>query len=67
MLLDNIKQLCEKNNTNFAEVERAVGLGNGVIGKWKESSPRLETIQKVAAHFGVKVDDLLQGGDSNKG
>ena len=59
MLFENVKRLCDQNHTNFAEVERAVGLSNGVIGKWKESSPRLETVQKVASHFGVTIDWLL--------
>lgn len=59
MLFDNIKHLCEQYGTNFAEVERSCGIGNGVIGKWQTSSPRVETLKKVADYFGMSVDSIL--------
>lgn len=61
MLLENIKRLCIENNTSIYAIERELGIGNGVIGKWGKSSPRVDTLQLVADYFGVKVDDLLQG------
>lgn len=60
VLVDNIMQLCKRNHTSFYEVERSVGLGNGVIGKWRNVSPRIDSIKKVADFFGVTVDDLLK-------
>ena len=44
---------------NFSKLEKAVGLGNGVIGKWQNSSPRVDSVKLVADFFGVTVDDLL--------
>lgn len=62
MIVENIKVLCARNNTSFAEVERRCGLGNGVIRRWDESSPRLESIKRVADYFGVTVDELTKEG-----
>lgn len=60
MILENIKRLCKEHNTRIFAVERALGIGNGVIGKWANSSPRVDTLKLVADYFGVPVDDLLQ-------
>lgn len=59
MLLDNIKRLCEQRNVSIWALGKAIGAGNGTIGKWDASSPRVETIKKVADYFGVTVDELL--------
>lgn len=59
MLLDNIKRLCKQRNVSIWALEKAIGAGNGTIGKWDASSPRVETIKKVADYFGVTVDELL--------
>lgn len=60
MLVENIRRLCEENNTTFWSLERELKIGNGVIAKWSKSSPRVETVQKVADYFGVTVDELLK-------
>lgn len=57
---ENIAKLCKAKNMSLAELERAVGLGNGVIGKWGVSSPRVENIKRVADFLGCTVDDLLK-------
>lgn len=61
MIYDNIKALCEKNDINIHTLERDLGIGNGVIGKWgaKRSSPRVSTIKRIADYFGCTVDELL--------
>lgn len=60
MIVKNIQRLCEKNNMSFAKLEKAVGLGNGVIAKWKDGNPRVDRLKLVADFFGVTVDDLLR-------
>lgn len=60
MLIDNVKALCEKRGITVAELERKTGTGNGVIGRWDESSPRVATLQKVAEYFGVTLDELVK-------
>lgn len=64
MLSDNIKKLCAARGITIAELERAAGIGNGVIARWgtEYRSPRLEGVCKVADYFGVTVDDLLRPG-----
>ncbi len=59
MIVANIKALCQEKRVSLAEVERATGLGNGVIRRWDEVSPRVESVKRVADYFGVTVDDLL--------
>lgn len=43
----------------FAALERKADIANGSIARWKESSPNLETIKKVADVLGCTVDDLM--------
>ena len=59
MLLENIKKLCAGSGISIASLEKEIDLGNGTIGKWAQSSPKLETVKKVADYFGVSIDDLL--------
>lgn len=61
MIATNISYLCKAHGTTFAEVERAVGLGNGVIRRWDEYSPRVKSLKRVADYFKVSIDDLLVG------
>lgn len=57
-LVERIKLLCEKKSTNFAEVERRIGISNGQIRRWNDSSPKLENVKKVAEYFNVSLDYL---------
>ncbi len=59
-MVENIKALCAKRHISIAALERKAGLGNGVITRWDESSPRLESVLAVAKYFGVSVDSLLK-------
>lgn len=58
-LVKRIKTLCDSKKTNFAELEREIGISNGQIRRWNDSSPKAENIQKVADYFNVSVDYLL--------
>lgn len=58
-LVNKIKNLCDERKVTFAEVERKVGLSNGQIRRWDNSSPKIESIQKVADYFDVSTDYLL--------
>lgn len=60
MIVENIRALCEKNNTSIWAVERALGIGNGIIARWSTSSPSVKNLKLVADYFGVTVDDLLK-------
>lgn len=54
-----ITELARERGVSLAKIERDVDLGNGTIGKWREVSPKLETVAKVADYFGVTIDDLV--------
>lgn len=58
MLFQNIQALCKEAGISISALEKATGLGNGVISRWETSSPRLENVQLVAKYFGVSVDQL---------
>lgn len=62
MIYDNIKRLCETHGISIAALEKKCGIANGTIGKWRgnNQSPRICTLQRVADHFGVPVDELLK-------
>ena len=60
MLLEKIKQLCEKNETNIAKLESELGFGSGTIYKWNASCPSVVNLKKVADYFHTTVDELLK-------
>ena len=60
MLLERIKQLCEKNETNIAKLETDLGLGRGTIYKWATVSPSVVNLKKVADYFHVSLDELMR-------
>ena len=53
-----IKELCASKKTTIKALERELGLGNGTIRRWDDSSPAYEKLQKVAAYFGITVAEL---------
>lgn len=60
MIYDNVKALADKRKISIAELERKAKLGNGTIGGWKDSSPTLESLNKVAKALDVNVTTLLR-------
>ena len=59
-LYTKIRNLCEERQMSIAELERAAGIGNGVIRKWNSASPTLRTVGAVADVLGVTFTDLLK-------
>ena len=59
-ILRNVSRLCKEHDMTICDLEKAVGIGNGVIAKWERTSPRVDSAQKVARFFCVTVDDLLK-------
>lgn len=44
------------------QLEKAAGIGNGVIRKWKKKDPRnAVTLRKIAAVLDCTIDDLIEG------
>ena len=59
MIFNIIKRLCAERNISISQLEKEAGLGNGTISGWKESMPRIDSLQAVARVLKVTVDDLL--------
>ena len=63
-VLYKIKDLANEKGVSLSELERSIGISNGSISKLEKSSPKADTLQKVADYFKVSVDYLL--GRTNK-
>lgn len=61
MIYDNIKAVADKKGMSIAEIEKRAQIGNGIIGKWKESSPNLDSLVKVARVLNVSINTLTKG------
>lgn len=59
MLYSKIEAMCKKKHITIAALEKAVGLGNATIRGWEKSSPRIDSLVKVAEYFGCTVDELM--------
>jgi len=53
-----IKKLCGEKGIKIRQLEQNAQIGNGVIAKWKKSSPQVDSLSKVADYFDVSLDYL---------
>ena len=60
MVFENVKRICDEKGITISQLEKEAGLGNGTIGGWKNSSPRVDSLQAVARVLKVKVEKLLK-------
>lgn len=58
-LLYRIKEIASQKKISLAELERIAGLSSGSITKWEKSSPKAESLMKVANSLNVSTDYLL--------
>jgi transcriptional regulator with XRE-family HTH domain len=56
MIYDKVKVLCADRGISVASLEKALGMGNGTIGSWNDSSPGFHSIAKVAKYFDVPLE-----------
>lgn len=61
MFRDKIKEICKERGISIRELERRAGLGEGTVKKWKDFTPRAESLVRIADVLGVTVDELLRG------
>lgn len=59
MLINRLKELCDKHGETFASLERRMDFGNGTIRRWANTTPSADKLAKVADFFGVSVDYLM--------
>lgn len=60
-MVDRIKALAKEKNVSISYIEQSVGLGNGIIGKWKKQSPSCDRIKLVADYLNTSIDYLVYG------
>lgn len=60
MIYGKIKALCKKSGISIHKLEMECGIGNGIIHRWKSSTPSLGNLQKVAQYFDVSIEFLLK-------
>lgn len=60
MLYDNVKSAAEKKGLSIAALEREAKIANGTIGKWRISSPNVDSLIKVANVLNVSLKKLLE-------
>lgn len=58
-IYDKIKSICDKRDMSIAELEKRAEVGNGTVGKWREYTPNVATLAKVAKALDVKLEDLI--------
>lgn len=59
-----IKKLAKNRGLSVKELSQKLGFGESTIYKWKNQTPKVDHLQKVADFFNVSVDYLL--GRTNK-
>lgn len=59
VLYDRIKLLAERQNLSIRRLEEKLGFGNGVINRWRKTTPGIDKIEAVANFFNVTTDYLL--------
>lgn len=61
MFYDRFKQLCDSKGISCNKAALEIGLSNATPTKWKKTgaTPVGETLDKIAAYFGVTTDYLL--------
>ena len=67
MFYDRFKRLCERKGVSCNKAALEIGLSNATPTKWKKTGaiPAGDTLDKIAAYFGVSTDFLL-GKDSEE-
>ena len=57
------EMLCSRNNVKPAQVSKATGVATATLTNWKKGAykPKLDKLQKLADYFGVSVEYLLTG------
>lgn len=60
IIVQNIKSFAQIRGTSIKQIEKDLGLGNGMIGKWEDSkkSPPFETIEVIANYLGASILEL---------
>ena len=64
-LKDRVKTLSQERGMGLPALESELGFGNSTIVKWDKSTPNADKLNAVAKYFGVTMDYLLNGVETN--
>lgn len=66
---DMYAALCKSKGISLSRAADEIGLSNSTVTKWKKTgaTPSGDTLTKVAAYFGVSVDDLISDAQTEVG
>ncbi|WP_057770788.1 helix-turn-helix domain-containing protein [Lactobacillus selangorensis] len=67
VLYRRIKELTQEKHESLAQVERTLGLSNGIISTWKTGKASADKVKLIANYFGVTTDYLLGNSDETHG
>ena len=59
ILYQRIKELCKQRDITLSELAKAVGVSDTVFRTWKESSPSIDKVRRIAEYFHVSTDYLI--------
>lgn len=62
-MVNRIRTLCKSKGITIAQLEKALGFGNGTISKWGSSSkmPTYDRVVAVADFLGATADWIVYG------
>ena len=60
-IYERIESLRKSQGLSQGKLEKQLGFSNGSISKWKNSTQKVERLQKLADFFGVSVEYLMTG------
>ena len=67
LLINNIRNLCKKNQVSISKLEADLFLSPGLISRWNKNTPSLDKIADIADYFGVTIDELAGRSSSPSG
>lgn len=59
IIVSSIKNLCKSNNITVGELEKTIGLSQGLVSKWLKTTPSLDKIVDIADYFHVSLDEVV--------
>lgn len=59
IIVDSIKKLCKDKNITVSQLEKEIGLSQGLVSKWMNTTPSLDKIVDIADYFHVSIDEVV--------
>ena len=66
MYYENFEMLCKRDNVTPSKVSKATGISTATFTSWKQGkyTPKQDKLQLIADYFGVSIDYLMTGKES---